>query len=161
GAFHGKSTGSLKLTHNPDYRSPWRRIGLRAVFLPLGDVAAIQQEVERARVRYLDLELSPEGELRLVERDLLTISGCFVEPIPGEGGIREMPAAYLRALRKAADQGGFPLVFDEIQSGMGRTGTFLASEAAGVRGDYYLFSKALGGGLTKLSALLVDRERYE
>jgi predicted amino acid dehydrogenase len=66
----------------------------------------------------------------------------------------------MRSLRKSADEYGFPLVIDEIQSGMGRCGTFLASEQSGVRGDYYLLSKALGGGLAKISALLVDRQHY-
>jgi len=160
GAFHGKSTGSLKLTYNPDYRSPWRRIGLRNVFLPIGDVKALAREMDRARVPYLDLEIAPDGAIALVEKELVNISACFVEPIQGEGGIREVPPDYLLALRKAADTGGFPLVMDEIQSGMGRTGTFLASEPSGVRGDYYVLSKALGGGLAKISALLVEKERY-
>ncbi len=159
-AFHGKSTGSLKLTNNPTYRTPWRRIGLRAAFLPHGDAAAIRREMDSARTSYIDLELSEEGELRVSEKPFVNISACFVEPIQGEGGIRELSVDYLRALRAAATEGGFPLVIDEIQSGMGRTGTFLASEPSGVRGDYYLLSKTLGGGLAKLSALLVDRERY-
>ncbi len=160
GAFHGKSTGSLKLTFNPDYRSPWRRFGLKTVFLPIGDEKAIQREIDNARVKYLDIEIAPDGAIALVERDLVNISACFVEPIQGEGGIREIPADYLLALRRAADEGGFPLVMDEIQSGMGRTGTFLASEPSNVRADYYLLSKALGGGLVKVSALLVEKERY-
>jgi acetylornithine/succinyldiaminopimelate/putrescine aminotransferase/predicted amino acid dehydrogenase len=159
-AFHGKSTGSLKLTNNPTYRSPWRRIGLRAAFLPSGDVDAIWRELASARTRYILLELAEDGRLTVQERSFTNISACFVEPIQGEGGIRELPADYLRALRSAADEGGFPLVIDEIQSGMGRAGTFLASEPSGVRGDYYLLSKALGGGFAKLSALLVDRRRY-
>lgn len=166
GAFHGKSTGALKLTHNPDYRSHWRRIGLRAVFLPFapagggGFDAAIARATERAKVRYLDLEIGADGALAVVEREIVNVSACFVEPIQGEGGIREVPAEYLRALRRAADAGGFPLVIDEIQSGMGRTGTFLASEPSGVRGDYYVLSKTLGGGFAKISALLVDDARY-
>lgn len=159
-AFHGKSTGSLKLTNNPTFRHPWRRIGLRTTFLPV-DPAAIAREVERARVRWLDLELGPGGELALRERELVNVSACFVEPIQGEGGIRVLPEAFLRALRATADACGFPLVLDEIQSGMGRTGTFLASQAAGVVGDYYLLSKSLGGGLAKVGALLVDRRRYQ
>jgi hypothetical protein len=84
----------------------------------------------------------------------------LVEPIQGEGGVRAIDAAYLAVLREAADLHGFPLVFDEIQTGLGRTGHVLASEPSGVRGDYYLFSKALGGGLAKAAALLVDRARY-
>ena len=62
-------------------------------------------------------------------------------------------------MREAANREGFPVVMNEIQCGLGRTGTFLASEPSGVRGDYYLFSKSLGGGLAKISALLVDRAR--
>ena len=159
-AFHGKSTGSLKLTNNPTYRTPWRRIGLRAAFLPHGDREAIQRELANARATYISIELDDKGELHVSEKAFTNVSACFVEPIQGEGGIRELPADYLRALREAADQGGFPLVIDEIQSGMGRTGTFLASQPSGVRGDYYVLSKTLGGGLAKLSALLVDRARY-
>ena len=75
--------------------------------------------------------------------------------------MRAVPDAYLRALRAAADAHGFLLVFDEIQCGMGRTGTFLASEPSGVRADAYALSKSLGGGLAKISALLVDRGRYD
>src|SRR5579883_116493 len=159
-AFHGKSTGSLKLTNNPTYRSPWRRIGLRCVFLPHGDLAAIDQELARARTTYLDLELTPEGEVLVEERAFTNVSACFLEPIQGEGGIRVLAPEYLRALRSAADSGSFPLVIDEIQCGMGRAGTFLASEPSGVRGDYYLLSKSLGGGYAKVAALLVDRARY-
>jgi predicted amino acid dehydrogenase len=85
---------------------------------------------------------------------------ALAEPIQGEGGIRELSPLYLAALRAAADEHGFPLVLDEIQCGLGRTGRFLASEGARVRGDYVTLSKALGGGLVKLAALLVERERY-
>ncbi len=159
GAFHGKSTGALQLTHNPDYRSPWRKLGVRTTFLPVGDADALAAAIAAARVGYLDFEVSEHGALRLVERELVDISACFVEAIQGEAGIRVVGHGYLEALRAAADEGGFPLVIDEIQSGMGRTGTFLASAPSGVRGDYYLFSKSLGGGLVKVSALLVDRER--
>jgi acetylornithine/succinyldiaminopimelate/putrescine aminotransferase len=160
GAFHGKTTGSLNITHNPEYRLPWRRIGLRTVFLPSGDVAALKRAVERTRVHFLDLEFRPDGALSIVKKSFINTTACFVEPIQGEGGIREIDPSYFRALRQAADEGDFPLVVDEIQSGMGRTGTFLASEASGVKGDYYLFSKSLGGGLAKIAALLVERSRY-
>jgi acetylornithine/succinyldiaminopimelate/putrescine aminotransferase/predicted amino acid dehydrogenase len=160
GAFHGKTTGSLKLTHNPDYRVPWRRIGVHTVFLPPDDLPALQRAVEQTRVRYLDLQIGANGALSVVEASFFNATACFVEPIQGEGGIREISPTYLQALRKAADEGQFPLVIDEIQSGMGRTGTFLASEPAGVPGDYYLLSKSLGGGLSKVAALLVERSRY-
>lgn len=160
-AFHGKSTGSLKLTDNATFRNPWRRIGLRGRFISPGDDQAIGRALSEATVRYLELELDPEGGLHLREREWVNVSACFVEPIQGEGGIRELPAGFLQALREAADRGGFPLVIDEIQSGLGRTGSLLAASHSGVVGDYYLLGKSLGGGLTKVGALLVDRARYE
>jgi len=159
-AFHGKSTGALSITANPRYRKAWRRIGLRSSFLVPGDVDALDLSISDASVQHLVLALDADGSLRVEPRELVNVVGCFVEPIQGEGGVREIPHDFLRALRERADAAGFPLVFDEIQCGMGRAGTFLASEAAGVRADYYLMSKSLGGGLAKISAVLVDRERY-
>jgi acetylornithine/succinyldiaminopimelate/putrescine aminotransferase/predicted amino acid dehydrogenase len=165
GAFHGKTTGSLRLTAGREYRTPWRHIGPRTVLLPRdADAATLAHELRRiidaeSRTWY-ELEIGDDGIVALAPRSFLSVAGCFVEPIQGEGGIRELEPAVLRVLREAADEHGFPLVLDEIQSGMGRTGRFLAAEHAGVRGDYYLLSKSLGGGLAKISALLVDRDRY-
>ena len=161
GSFHGKSTGALKLTHRLEFRLPWRRLGSPATFLPIDDIAAVEAEVERARMPYLTLAVDAKGLVSLREESLVNISGIFVEPIQGEGGIHELNPHFLQAVRHFSDTAGCPLVIDEIQTGMGRCGTFLASEASGVRGDYYLFSKSLGGGLAKISALLVDRDRYD
>jgi len=148
------------LTYNLDYRSAWTRIGLRTAFLPLDDEEAIARELAAARLDLPTLSIDREGKVELASTPLCNISGCFAEPIQGEGGIRELSPRFLAALRAAADAGGFPLILDEIQSGMGRTGNFLASEPSGVRGDYYLLSKSLGAGLAKLAALLVDEQRY-
>ena len=160
GAFHGKTSGSLKLTHRAEYQAPWRSIGPACSFLPAGDPEALAQALEASTLRYVDLEVAAGGELQLAPRELVNVAACFVEPIQGEGGVHEIAPGYLRQLRAAADRHGFPLVFDEIQSGMGRTGAFFASEHAGVAGDYYLLSKALGAGLAKISAVLIARERY-
>lgn len=185
-AFHGKTTGSLRLTAGREYRTPWRHLGPRTLLLPVagdGDarrapgggegpgnpgvddaldpLRAALREVLAHETRHVPFpEVAPDGRVVLGVRTVTGIAGCFVEPIQGEGGIREIPVPVLALLREAADAHGFPLVMDEIQSGMGRTGDFLASEAAGVHADYYLLSKSLGGGVAKISALLVDRERY-
>jgi acetylornithine/succinyldiaminopimelate/putrescine aminotransferase/predicted amino acid dehydrogenase len=159
GAFHGKTTGALKLTHNADFRTPWRRLGIDGEFIA-PDAAALRAATTAADDSYYEPVLGESGEVALVARPWSRIAACLVEPIQGEGGIHELPAAFLQALRAEADRTGFALVIDEIQSGMGRTGEFLASAASGVRGDYYLFSKSLGGGLAKVSALLVQRDRY-
>jgi acetylornithine/succinyldiaminopimelate/putrescine aminotransferase/predicted amino acid dehydrogenase len=160
GSFHGKSSGALKLTHSPDFRRPWHAVGLDVRFVPRGDEGALGREVADAEVVCYALRLDAAGEIAVEERTWSRIVSCIAEPIQGEGGIHELGAPFLAALRRAADRACCPLILDEIQSGMGRTGTFLASEPSGVVGDYYLLSKALGGGLAKLAALLVRRDRY-
>ncbi|MCO5167769.1 MAG: aminotransferase class III-fold pyridoxal phosphate-dependent enzyme [Planctomycetes bacterium] len=160
GAFHGKTTGSLKLTWSPEARRPFRRLGVEVVFLPRGDVGALAERVREARQTYLDLVISDEGHVRLQERPISRVAALFAEPLQGEGGVHEVGAAWLLAAQEAAREAGFPLVLDEVQTGCGRTGTFLASEQDGVVADYYVLSKALGGGLAKVSALLVDSARY-
>lgn len=160
GAFHGKTTGALKLTHNPEFRNPWYRVGIQARFVPANDEVALRQMLMGAEVTCYVLVLSDAGEVTLEPRIWSRIVACLLEPIQGEGGIHELSGPFMQVLRAAADQKAYPLVIDEIQSGMGRSGTFLASEVSGVRGDYYLFSKSLGGGLAKLSAMLVERGRY-
>src|SRR6185295_17147193 len=102
----------------------------------------------------------PAGRVRLFERSLLSVAACFLEPIQGEGGVRPLAKEYLSELQQRCSSRNVPLVIDEIQSGMGRTGRFLACHRLGVRGDYYLLSKGLGGGLAKISALIISRRRY-
>jgi acetylornithine/succinyldiaminopimelate/putrescine aminotransferase/predicted amino acid dehydrogenase len=160
GSFHGKSTGALKLTHRAEFRDPWRRLGKSAAFLPLEDAAAVKAELERMRLPYFKMAVERNGALGLAVGSVINIAAIFLEPIQGEGGIYELSPDFARTLREVADSAGCPLVIDEIQSGMGRSGSFLASTDLGIRGDYYLLSKALGGGLTKISALLIDRDRY-
>ncbi len=160
GSFHGKSTGALKLTHRLEFRSPWRRLGDATVFVPFGDAQAVRAELQRRREPYYTLAVSKDGTPELQEQIFTNVAAIFVEPIQGEGGIHELSPEFAHTLRQAADSAGCPLVIDEIQSGLGRAGDFLASKRLGIAGDYYLFSKALGGGLAKVSALLVDRERH-
>jgi len=156
GSFHGKLAGSVQLTHSADYRIPFRGLAAQARFAPADAVAKI---VEEERVAVLDLVVSPQGAL-LVERDLPVIAAFFVEPIQGEGGIHVVGAEVAADIRVAADAGGFPVVVDEVQSGMGRTGAFFAASHIRLLGDYVLLAKALGGGLAKSSVLLVRQSRY-
>lgn len=148
GAFHGKTVSALQLTYNPDFRLPWQHLGVDSIFVPLNDADALTTILDEQRTHYLDLSLTADGEIELIARPWSKIVACLTEPILGEGEIWPLTAVFLQALRTAADNEQFPLILDEIQSGMGRTGTFLASEPSGVAGDYYLFSKALGGDST-------------
>jgi acetylornithine/succinyldiaminopimelate/putrescine aminotransferase/predicted amino acid dehydrogenase len=159
GAFHGKTTGALQLTYNPDFRDPWRHIGFPVKFLPFNDSQAAREIVSAYTDFFIDLDISVPGEIKLAKRSYSDVTACIVEPIQGEGGIRVLDSHFLATLRELADTHGFPLIIDEIQT-MGRTGSFLATEQDGIHGDYYTFSKALGGGLAKISALLVRKDRY-
>ena len=136
GAFHGKTLGAIQLTEK--YRGPYTGFG--------------------PRVRFLDPD--DPNDWKAAEAEADQVCAAFVEIIAGEGGIRPLPAQFVEWLGQASRKHGFPFVADEIQTGMGRTGTFLAIEPYGIRPDYICLSKALSGGLTKIGALMIRRERF-
>jgi acetylornithine/N-succinyldiaminopimelate aminotransferase len=132
GSFHGRTFGSLSVTGNEAYRTP---------FAPLvgGDVTFIQPND-------IDALRSAVGDGTAV---------IILEPILGEGGIIPLSNEFLAAARSLADKFGATLVFDEIQCGLGRTGSLFAFEQTGVRPDIVTLAKPLGGGLP-LGAVLLD-----
>ncbi|GAB3445026.1 ornithine--oxo-acid transaminase [Actinophytocola sediminis] len=85
-------------------------------------------------------------------------AAVLIEPVQGEAGVQVPPAGYLRAVRRLCDEHNVLLVADEIQSGLARTGTLLASEHDGVRADLYTLGKALGGGILPVSAVVGRRD---
>ncbi len=84
-------------------------------------------------------------------------AAIFVEPVQGEGGVRAAPSGYLRGLREIADEFGLLLVYDEVQTGMGRTGKLFAHEWEGVPPDVMAIAKALGGGFPIGACLATER----
>ena len=136
--FHGKTLGAVQLTANQDYREPFLIDGLTVHRVRVNDIAHLEQTFARTG----------------------SLAGLIFEPIQGEGGVREITPEFAQRAAALCAARGAPLIADEIQTGMGRTGTFLACEALGVTPDYVLLSKALGGGLAKISATLIRRERH-
>jgi 4-aminobutyrate aminotransferase len=146
GAFHGRSTGALALTSS--------KARQHAGFGPLlPDVHHVAYP-DRYRSRAVsDAECVAEC-LAQLEADLFTrhldprdVAAIFVEPIQGEGGYVVPPDGFLRELRLLCDRHGILLVFDEIQSGIGRTGRMWACEHEGVEPDLLVTAKGLGSGM--------------
>jgi len=129
GAFHGRTYGALSATPQESKQAPF------APLVPGFRPIAPAPDAVRAAV--------DEG-----------VAAVIVEPVLGESGVHPMPVELLRAAREACDVAGAALVFDEVQTGMGRTGTLWAYEQAGVIPDAMTLAKGLGGGLP-IGALVI------
>ncbi|MEV7727467.1 aminotransferase class III-fold pyridoxal phosphate-dependent enzyme [Streptomyces sp. NPDC087917] len=159
GGFHGKLVGSVQLTHNEGYRTPFSTLAAQARFIPFGRADVLKAVVEEERVDVLDLVLV-DGRVDAVRRNAPVFCAFVLEPIQGEGGIREVDEDFARAIQQVTAEVDCPIVIDEVQSGMGRTGAFLASSQIGLTGDYYTLAKSLGGGIAKTSVMLTKQSRY-
>jgi predicted acetylornithine/succinylornithine family transaminase len=123
GSFHGRTLGSLAATGQPKYQAPFAPLPEGFVHVPINDADALRSAVDA------------------------TTAAILLEPIQGESGIHPLTDDYLLAARQAADDVGALLVFDEIQTGIGRTGTFFAFEQTPVVPDVATIAKGLGGGV--------------
>jgi predicted acetylornithine/succinylornithine family transaminase len=133
GAFHGRLFASLAATDRPDYRRPFEPLVPEIAIVPLGDRAAV-------------------GRAILAEQTAAVI----IEPVQGEGGVRPIESAWLEWLREVCDERGVALIFDEVQCGLGRTGTLFAYEQTGVVPDVVTLAKPLAGGLPMGAVLLKE-----
>lgn len=122
GAFHGRTMGALALTAKEAYRTPFEPLPAGVVHVPFGDVEALLNAIDES------------------------VAAVFLEPIQGEAGVRPLPPGYLQAAREATSKAGALLILDEVQTGIGRTGKWLASEDAGIVPDAITLAKGLGGG---------------
>ncbi len=133
GSFHGRLFASLAATDRPDYRRSFEPLLAGVQIVPLGDRAATTRAVTD------------------------TTAAVIVEPLQGEGGVRPVDPAFLAFLRQLCDEKGAALIFDEVQCGLGRTGTLFACEQAGVTPDMLTLAKPLAGGLPMGAVLVADR----
>ena len=122
GAFHGRSMGGLALTHNPKYRLPFEPLPSEVIFVPYGDAEALASAVDE------------------------TVAAVVLEPIQGENGVVVPPAGYLAQAREICDRHGALLWMDEVQTGMGRCGSWLVHVDEGVTADIITVAKGLGNG---------------
>ena len=132
GSFHGRTCGSLAVTGQPAKRAAFEPLLPGVAFATPNDVASLEQAVTAE-------------------------TGCILlEPVLGEGGIVPLDAAFVEAARALADEAGALLVFDEVQTGVGRTGTFFAFEQLGVVPDATTLAKGLANGLPIGCLLVAD-----
>jgi acetylornithine/N-succinyldiaminopimelate aminotransferase len=133
GAFHGRTLATLAATGSPKYLEGFGPPVDGFDQVPLGDFEAVKKAI------------GPHT------------AGILIEPLQGEGGVRAAPHAFFRALRQLCDENGLLLIFDEVQTGMGRTGGLFAHQQLGVTPDVMPLAKALGGGFP-IGACLASAE---
>jgi len=130
GSYHGKTIGALSTTGREKYRKRFEPLMPGVEFVTYGDSVAAAAAIDSQT------------------------AAMIVEPIQGEGGIIIPPDGYLASLRESCDRHGVLLIFDEVQSGLGRAGTLFACDREGIAPDIMTLAKALGGGIMPIGATL-------
>lgn len=161
-SFHGKTTGALDATYNPTFRKYFqtsKKEEEKVVFFepnPFDVEQIISNLVFPLSVPVLNVS----GKIEFKERSFSTCLGIIIEPIQGEAGVLPLTKDFVVFLRKITQEHNTPLIIDEIQTGCFRTGSLSFSTKFGIYADYYLFSKSLGGGIAKNSALVIEKKQY-
>jgi putrescine aminotransferase len=136
--FHGKTIGALSITANPLYQEPFRPLIPDTVHVAYGDLDELRSAVASAPGR-----------------------ACVVlEPVQGEGGVIVPPLGYLRGAASICREHGAFLVIDEIQTGLGRLGSWWGVDFEGVRPDVLLVGKGLSGGVVPVAAMVATAQAY-
>lgn len=136
GAFHGKSMGAISMGGKGAYREDYIPMVQQVQHVKYGDADATYTAIKN---------LQAVGE---------KVAAVIVEPIQGEAGVVIPPDGYLKRLREICDETGVALIFDEIQTGMGRTGTMWRCEYEGVTPDIMTYGKAFGGGVMPITGII-------
>jgi ornithine--oxo-acid transaminase len=131
--FHGRTTTIVSFSTDPSAREGFGPFSPGFRVVPFGDAAALEAAIDE------------------------TTAAVLIEPIQGEAGIIPPPAGYLSEVRRITADRGVLFIADEIQSGLGRTGSTFACDLEGVRPDVFILGKALGGGVVPVSAITADR----
>ncbi|MFD0311467.1 aspartate aminotransferase family protein [Streptomyces sp. NPDC127119] len=136
--YHGKTMGALSLTGKDVFQNPFRPLLPDITHVPYGDTAPLEEALAAA-----------PGE-----------ACVFVEPVQGEAGVVIPPPGYLREVQRLCREHGALLVLDEIQTGMGRLGSWWGADSEDIRPDLLLVGKGLSGGVVPVSAVLSTREAF-
>ncbi len=137
GGYHGKTLGSLSVTGREKFRTPFEPLLSGIEFAPFGDIAALEKIIDS------------------------NTAAVIIEVVQGEGGIHVAPEGYFKSLRELCTKFGTYLIIDEVQTGVGRTGTFFGYEQEGITPDIITLAKALGGGVMPIGATMGTKEVWE
>jgi putrescine aminotransferase len=140
--FHGKSLGALSVSAKGEFRRPFGALLPNIEHFPFNDVEELRGKFEW---------LHSVGE---------DVGAVLLEPIQGEGGVNIPDPDYLRGVRALCDEFGALLILDEVQTGMGRTGTMFAFEQYGVEPDILCLAKAFGGGVVPAGAVVGTKDVF-
>jgi ornithine--oxo-acid transaminase len=138
GAFHGLTCGALSLMGDPFWKEGFGPMLPETYEVPFGDIAALEATLQQHK-----------------------IAAIVLEPLQGEAGIVPAPPGYLAAVERLCKKHGSLFVLDEVQTGIGRTGTFIAGHRDNVRPDMVVLAKALSGGLVPVAAVLMRDDIYK
>jgi putrescine aminotransferase len=139
--YHGKTFGALSITPNDSFQSIFRPLLGPIRTVPYGDIDALGFAIR---------EIGPHK-----------VTAIVLEPIQGEAGVVRPPEGYLRAVGELARSHDILVIVDEIQTGLGRTGHWFASTAAGLEPDMVALAKPLGGGIVPVGATILRRELFD
>lgn len=133
GSFHGRTLATVAATGQPKFHQGFEPLPEGFVHLPFGDIDALANNIDE------------------------TTCAVLCEPIQGESGVRPLPGEYLQEVRRLCDEHGLLLIFDEIQTGIGRCGTLFAYEQYGIVPDIMTLAKGLGNGMP-IGAMVTKKE---
>ncbi|WP_394139645.1 aminotransferase class III-fold pyridoxal phosphate-dependent enzyme [Cytobacillus oceanisediminis] len=158
GSFHGRTLGATAITASSSkYRRHYEPILGEVYHVPYPNPNQLKEVDEEKVVSYCLSQLQKLFDLRV---DPSRVAAIIIEPVMGEGGYYPAPAEFLQELRRITEKHGILLVFDEVQTGFGRTGKMFAAEHANVTPDILVLAKALSGGMP-LGAIVANRELHE
>ena len=135
-SFHGRTMGALSLTANPAYREPFGPLIPGCEILPFNDVSALEAALDD------------------------TVSAVIIEPVQGEGGLNPVSREFAKALNRLCRQYDIMLIADEVQTGLGRCGSFFATGLVGLEPDMITLAKPLAGGTPFVSRIGACRGKY-
>lgn len=138
-SFHGKTLGALSATGKEYYQKAFGAPVEYFHYVKYGDLTALEEELNRRDEYY---------------------AAFIVEPIQGEGGIIVPPAGYIKQAQKICEKYGVLMILDEVQTGLGRTGSLFAFEQEDCYPDVLLLAKALGGGIIPIGACIASEKAY-